>query len=509
MITFRAVLLLLAAAVSLSAIARWIRVPFPALLALAGAALSFAPIEAPFQLDPDLALVLFVAPVLLDAAYDASPRDLRFHWRALTSLVFVAVGLTTVAVAYIARRVVPDLPWSAAIALGAIVAPPDAAAATAVLRQVRLPHHIVVVLEGESLLNDATALLIYRVAVSSAVAGSAVVSQIIAPSFLPSIAGSLVAGYVLAHVSSWVLRRMTDMPSTIVVQFMGTFSVWLIADHLGMSPVLTVVAFAVTLSRFGPARTPARIRAASNVVWDTAVVVLNALAFMLVGLQLRTIVAAAPPGELRGWLVFAGAVFATVIAVRLIWVMASNAWTRPRGRHAASAAATPAWKSGLVISWCGMRGIVTLATALALPERFPYRDLLLFTAFAITLGTLVVQGLTLRPLLRTLALPDDGVVEAEIRIAREALASAALALIETERSAEAEGLRRDLELQRDTARAAHDGEGRARSVRKEILYRTLVRRRERLLQLRAEQAIGDEAFHRLEDELDIAELATR
>ena len=169
---FELVITLLLVGAVLAAVARRMNAPYPALLALAGAALALLPNVPTVMLDPRLALTLFVAPVLLDAAFDSSPRDLKRHWRAVTGLALVAVGLTVVAVAVVARWMVPELPWPAAIALGAIVAPPDAAAATAVLRQLRAPHKVFVILEGESLFNDATALLTYRLAVTAAVTGT-------------------------------------------------------------------------------------------------------------------------------------------------------------------------------------------------------------------------------------------------------------------------------------------------------------------------------------------------
>src|SRR3954468_13143013 len=184
---------MLAAAVVLLALARWLRLPYPALLAVAGAAVAIAPVNVGLRLDPELALALFIAPVLLDAAYDTSLRDLKRHWAPVASLVLIAVGLTTVAVALVVHAFAPTIPWGAAIAIGAIVAPPDAVAATTVLRELRLPHRISVILEGEALLNDASALLIYRIAVAAVLSRGAVGAEAIAPAFLLSLFGSAVA----------------------------------------------------------------------------------------------------------------------------------------------------------------------------------------------------------------------------------------------------------------------------------------------------------------------------
>src|SRR4249919_2469045 len=187
---------LILAATLLAAVARRVGAPYPVFLALGGALLAFVPGAPTLTVLPELALALFVAPVLLDAAYDASPRDLKDNWAPVTGLVVFAVGITTIAVAVVARALMPAMPWAPAIALGAVVAPPDAAAATAVLRQVRPPHRLLTILEGESLLNDASALLIYRLAVG-AVAANGFSMAAVAPTFLLSVAGSMVTGPAL------------------------------------------------------------------------------------------------------------------------------------------------------------------------------------------------------------------------------------------------------------------------------------------------------------------------
>src|SRR3954469_19146254 len=210
---------MLALAVLLLATARWLRLPYPALLAVAGAAVAIAPVDVGLRLDPELALPLFIAPVLLDAAYDTSLRDLKRHWAPVASLVLIAVGLTTIAVALVVHALAPTIPWAAAIAIGAIVSPPDAVAATTVLRDVKLPHRVSVILEGEALLNDASALLTYRLAVGVVLAGGTLNAAAIAPAFLLSLLGSLIAGLVLAWVTGKVPRRITDAPSSIIVQF--------------------------------------------------------------------------------------------------------------------------------------------------------------------------------------------------------------------------------------------------------------------------------------------------
>jgi monovalent cation/hydrogen antiporter len=330
MVLFEFVIALLLAGALLFVWSRRAGVPYPALLSLAGAAAALIPGIPVVTLEPELALVLFVAPTLLDAAYDASPRDMRDNWLPIGALAIVVVGLTVAAVAVVARALVPAMPWTAAIALGAIVAPPDASAATAVLRQLRPPHRLLVILEGESLWNDATALLVYRVAIGAA-AGGPISGWRLAPVILFTAFGGGALGWALARL--WLLfpLRRAEIPVAVLVQFLATFAVWILADQLGVSAIITMVVYAITLAQY-ESPLGARHRIASYAVWDVAVFVLNVLAFVLIGLQLKGIL-----GRLDGgwdfFAIVAIAVCAAVIAVRIAWVMTSNAMLRWKIRH--------------------------------------------------------------------------------------------------------------------------------------------------------------------------------
>jgi monovalent cation/hydrogen antiporter len=516
MLIFEWILGILLGAVLLSALARRIGVPYPALLALGGTVVAFIPGAPRIILDPELALALFVAPVLLDAAYDTSPRDLKDNWVPVTSLVLIAVCLTTGAVAVVAHALT-GMPWAAAIALGAIVAPPDAAAATAALRQLNLPHRIITVLEGESLLNDASALLIYRVAVTAATVGGITVAHA-APLLLLSVAGSLILGPVLALTYMRLMTAMDwseDRPSSIILQFISTFGVWLLADRLGLSGILTIVAYAITIARRAPATTSAHLRVPSYAVWETVVFVLNVLAFALIGLQIGPIFEMLGSGQRLRYLLVAAAVLATVILVRFAWVMSYN-WVvrrhiRRHGFHPPRPMAAPTVKSGLLVSWCGMRGIVTLAAAFALPDgaagaSFPHRDLIVFVAFCVVLGTLVIQGFTLRPLLLKLNLSDDDPVGQEVARARTAAYRAALAALDGDHSPLAEAIR--VELQVGLLQANGDGGEPADGAPEDDLRLRAVRAaREAVLAMRQSGDIGDNAFHRLEEQIDRLELS--
>jgi Na+/H+ antiporter len=514
-IIFEWIIGILVGAVVLSLLARRIGAPYPALLAIGGAVLAFTPGAPRIALEPELALALFLAPVLLDAAFDTSPRDLKDNWLPVTSLVLIAVGLTTAAVAIVAHALT-GMPWAAAIALGAIVAPPDAAAATAVLRQVGMPHRILTILEGESLLNDASAILIYKGAVTAASAATFSFADA-APGVALSVVGSIILGPVLALISMrvmGVMRRSGDTPTNIIAQFVITFGVWLLADRLGLSGVLTIVTYAITAARQAPASTPARLRVPSYAVWETTVFVLNVLAFVLIGLQIGPILENLEPERRLAYLGVGLAVLVTVIVVRIAWVMSYNTAARWRirhyGFHPPRPMMAPTVKGGILVSWCGMRGIVTLATALALPNGdggtvFPHRDLIIFTAFCVVFGTLVLQGLTLRPLLTRLDLRDDDPVGREVEHARTVAYGAAIAALDGHTSPQSDAIRVELQSALLHANGASSSEG--DTSRAGLRLSAVRAARRALLAMRANGEIGDNAFHRLEEEIDRLELS--
>ena len=515
---FEFVIALLLIGAGLTALSRRIGAPYPALVALAGAALALIPGTPTLVLDPQLALALFVAPVLLDAAFDASQRDLRANWRAVAGLAIGAVALTIGAVALVARWLVPEMSWAVAIALGAMVAPPDAAAATAVLKQLRPPQRLLVILEGESLFNDAIALLIYRLALGATIAGVLPARQVV-PMLLFTLVGSVVLGLVLSRVILRLTARVQDVMVAIVFQFCSAFAVWIIAETLHLSGILTMVVFAMAASNIAAQVTPARTRIPSYAVWEFAVFVLNVLAFILVGFQLKGIVQRIETGTLVRYLGVAAAVCVATILARLVWVSGAAAVGRLRARRRSGGAGggrkdtALSWRSAAVAGWCGMRGIVTLAAALGLPTGFPHRDLVLFTAFAVVLATLVVQGLTLRPLMNALHLEDDRSVENEVRLARAETLRAALAAI-GQGDPMSDVLRRRYEVMLERAEAQLAGRDRAHSdtgrrlVESEaaIVRRATAAERQRLLALRADGTIGDAAFQQIEQELDLEEL---
>jgi CPA1 family monovalent cation:H+ antiporter len=514
MATFEWILGLLLGAALLASLARRVGQPYPTFLAIGGALLAFVPDSPRWTLDPQLVLTLFVAPILVDAAYDTSLRDLRLNWRPVTGLVIAAVGTTVIAVALVVHWLVPGMPWAVAIALGAIVAPPDAAAATAVMRQLKLPHRLLKIIEGESLLNDASALLIYRLAIMAVMAGHLGFADF-APVFLLTVIGSVLAGMACAYAMTPVTAAIRDVSISLIVQFATTFGVWIVAEKLGLSGILTLVAFAITIARQDGAQLPAHMRVPIFAVWESVVFVLNAFAFVLIGMQLRPIWERLEVGGTRSEaLATAAVVLGVTIAARFAWVMIYKAVMNWNASHAAHGA-QPKKSAGsaIVLSWAGMRGIVTLAAAFAIPESlpdgtpFPYRDLILLCAFAVVLGTLVLQGLTLKTLIRRMRLIDDDPVGREIRLGRTQAYGALLDTIKDDETLPGKLLRKEygavVEMNADLAHDAPVNEVPGGPLRR----RALAVARQRAFELRRDDQIGDDAYRVLIQELDWAELS--
>ncbi len=500
MALFESTLTLVLIAIFLLQISRSLTIPYPTLLALAGVIVAALPWAPSIEIDPELAMALFIAPALLNASFDFPVHLLKRFWRPLLALAGMAVLVTTAAVSWVGVAVA-GLPLAAAIALGAIVAPPDAAAATAMLSRLDLPRRTVRVLEGESLLNDAVALLIFGGAVG-AVSATSVTALL--PRLAIAVPAAVLLGIGCAWIKIWLYPRMIGTLRNNLFEFAMTFTVWIVAERLQLSAVLAVVAFAMTLGRYMPARQTSHDRMVSYAVWEVAGFMLNVLAFLLLGLQARSIVERLTPGEIGHAFGFALLVLATVIGARIAWVavynLLSQAWARWAGGNPA-----PPFRHTVLVSWCGMRGLVTLATALALPGDFPGRDLIVLSALTVVLGTLGLQGLTLAPLVRRLGFETDRSFDRELAQARVQLLDAAVESLDRRQDYAAQKL---LHVLRGERGLAEDGQNpREVSAVSHLRRRTIIAERRRLLQLRATGAIEDDVFHALLQELDWAELA--
>jgi NhaP-type Na+/H+ or K+/H+ antiporter len=372
-------------------------------------------------LDGHTALALFIAPVLLDAAFDFPLAAIRRLWRPLIALAVVAVLLTTAVVAWIGWAFA-GLPIAAAIALGAIVAPPDAAAATTVLQSASLPRRTVQVLTGESLLNDASALLLFGAAV--AVQSHGGIDSSVAVRLSLAIPGGIALGLFFGWCFSFILPWTRGSFGGNLLEFVNTFIAWILAERLGLSAVLCVVAMAMYIANSPKVEITARNRVQSFAVWGVAVFVLNVVAFLLMGMQARQIVAGMEPERIREAAGFAGLVVLGVIVTRMAWSLLYNLLARSSATLRGPLK-PPSFAQSVVVGWCGMRGLVTVATAFALPADFPQRDLIVLAAFGVVLVTLVLQGLTLSPLIHWLGLSRGEDPEVELNRARHALADAA------------------------------------------------------------------------------------
>ena len=520
---FEVLLGLLAASVALALLARRLDVPLAVVLVLGGMALALVPGLPTVELDPQLALVLFLPPLLQASAYRTDWPAFRANLRPILLLAVGAVLFTAAVVAATAKLLVPDLPWAAAVALGAIVAPPDAVAATSVLKNFRIPKRIVTVLEGESLLNDASSLVLYRFAVSATMAGTVSFGEA-SLSFVAAAAGGTVVGYLVGRAAMWVFARLEDTLLDILVTFLAGFAAYIVAEHLHVSGVLAAVACGLVLGRQQHAAFTAQTRLESAAVWGFVEFVLTALVFVFIGLELRDLLArledeAYGPWQLAGLGV---AVSAALIASRFVWLFPATWLPRALSPALRERDPMPPWSHVTVMSWAGMRGVVSLAAALALPADFPGRDLILFLGFCAILATLVLQGTTLGPLIRRLGVsepedePANPAVTPEAIEARGAAAAAAMDAVaekldDPEHAAVAEDLLRDLRVRAKRAEQARDDAetGQQREAARLGLRLAAIEAARAKLLAEHKEELDNEAMAALVEELDLEERQIR
>jgi monovalent cation/hydrogen antiporter len=493
---FESLLILLLAAIVLLQVSRRLSLPYPSMLALAGTAMALIPGVPHLPIDPETALALFIAPALMDAAFDFPIGTARRFWLPLLVFAVGGVVVTTLLVAW-AGHAVAGLPWAAALVLGAIVAPPDAAAATTVLSATSVPRSTDAILRGESLFNDAAALLLFGAALSVQSAGGLTTGT--AVHLAVALPGGVLLGIGIAMVTTRLSRFVAGTLGGVLLQFVTTFLTWIAATRLGLSAVLTIVASAMTIARSSGGRNSARMRVHSYAVWGAVVFVLNVMAFLLMGMQARTIVARLSGDGLDRALLFAGLVVAIVIVARLIVAIGFNrgyAWILRRRGEAERAN----WRQALLASWCGMRGLVTLATAFALPAAFPERDVVVLAAFGVVIATLVVQGLTLGPAIRLLKLDLGRDGPDEFAAVQGELAHAALTALDSVDEEEAAPLRAIYGFTHEAVSASDKG---MRLVRfREHAMAAIGAQRDLLEQARAENRVNVDEYNWLLEDLD-------
>ena len=512
---------LLVAVAGLSTLARYLSVPYPIVLVVGGALLGFVPGLPEVKLDPEVVLVVFLPPLLYGSSIYANFGDFRANLRALTLSTVGLVLATMCAVAWAAHALIPGLPWEAAFVLGAIVSPTDPLAATTIMRRLDAPRRLVSSIEGEGLFNDATALVAYRVAVAAVVAGSFSLADA-GLEFVLGAAGGVAIGFAVGWIVAEIRKRTTDAQVSITISLLTGYAAFVPADAIGASGVLATVTAGIYMGIRGPQILPARTRLQGYFVWDILDFIINAILFVLIGLQLRAIVdglSGYSASTLGG---YALAVTGVVVGTRLVWFFTVPYLIRAIDRRPAQRARRVGARWRLVMAWSGMRGAVSLAVALALPlyvasgDPFPERDLIVFLTFAVIFFTLVVQGLSLPALIRRLGVSDGGAdtdeeVRARLIATKAAIAQLdALAGEEWTRDETVERMRALYEYRkrRFAARAGKiedDGYEDRSLAYQQMVQLVLGAQREALLRMRSEGKLSNEVMNRILRELDLEE----
>jgi monovalent cation/hydrogen antiporter len=508
---------LLVSVVVLGTVARLVHIPYPIVLVIGGLVMGFVlgPDDT-VTLDPELVLVIFLPPLLYSSAFFANLHDLRRSMRVISVQAIGLVLVTMCTVAVVAHEVVDGMSWEIAFVLGAIVSPTDAIAPVEILRRLRVPRRMVSVIEGESLLNDGTALVAYNTAKAAVVSGF--VFWDAAGDFVVSAGAGIGIGLVAGKVLVEVRRRINDIPTEITISLLSAYAGYLPAEALDVSGVLAAVTTGIVVGWKAPEISTASMRLQGFAVWEILTFLLNALLFVLIGLQLPMILQGLEDqtaGTLLGW---AAAVSAAVILTRLLFTELFTRFIRFVDRRQVQRERRASWRHRLVNGWCGMRGAVSLAAALALVEGFRDRDVVLFLTFSVIFATLVLQGLTLPLLIKALHIEDDGADEREELIGRRAAVEAALQRLEElgaqewTRDDTTERMRMMYEYRRRRfavrAGELEDGDGldaiETRSKRYQKMVRSvLTAQRQELVALRNRGEISNEVMHRLERELDL------
>jgi Na+/H+ antiporter len=510
---------LLLGVAALAVLARLLGVPYPITLVVGGSGIGFIPGVPSVELEPELVLLIFLPPLLYGAAFFTSLRDLRRNARPIALLAIPLVGVTMTAVAVVAHEVI-GLGWGESFVLGAIVSPTDAVAPAEIMRRIGAPRRLLTVVEGENLTNDWTALVLYRFAVAAVVTGSFSLVEATGKFVLTGLGGlaiGLVAGWIVKQVRS----RLDDPPTEITISILTGYAAYLPAEELGASGVIAAVTVGVYMGWHTPQLTTPTMRIQGISVWEILTFLLNAVLFLLVGLQLPRVIediTGYSAGELIVWGLLISLV---VIVVRLLWGFTVTYVIRAIDRRAIQRSRRASWQERLVVGWAGMRGSVSLAAALALPletdagAAFPARDLIILLAYVVILVTLVGQGLTLGPLIERLGVTDDGSEEREEVAARVRVAEAALARIEEladqdwARPDTLDRVRGMYDYRRRRFAARGDGDGDQYEERtgayQRVMHELFDAQREELIGMRNRGDISDEVRRRVERELDLEE----
>lgn len=512
------ILICLVVVALLTVAARKIRVPYPILLTVGGVILALIPGLPSIRLEPQLVFDLFLPPLIYPAAVFTSWRDFRTNLRPILLLAVGLVLLTITTVGYVFHYLV-GLPLAVGFVFGAIISPPDAVAALAVTQHLRVPRKIVVILEGESLVNDATAFISFRFAVVAALTGSFSLSHAILQ-FLLVAAGGIAVGLAVGWLATRVQMLLDDPPVQTMLSLLTPFAAYFGGERLHVSGILAVVIAGMYYGWRAPRILSGRMRLQALPVWEMLVFILNGVLFMLIGLQLPQVVHAAAPGSALHVTRLAVLVVSAMVLVRFIWMFGAGYLPRLLSRTLRHEDPAP-WQHTALIAWTGLRGGDSLAGALAIPlalpggAPFPGRDLVLLLTFCVIFGTLVLQGLTLSPIVRWLGIVDDRITEKEERMARLKANEAALARVEGSapaRRARPEVLERLRAEYLDRIRQLRSEGPHEETVTplfaadfEDLAREALQTERDTVIQLRNEEAINDLALRRIQHDIDLAE----
>jgi CPA1 family monovalent cation:H+ antiporter len=512
---------LLLAIVALASLAQVLNIPYPVVLVIGGALIGFIPGLPQVELDPDVVLVVFLPPLLYGSSIFANFGDFRANLRGLTMSTIGLVLATMCGVAWVAHEIVPGMPWEVAFVLGAIVSPTDPLAAATIMRRLDVPRRLVSGVEGEGLFNDATALVAYRVAVTAVVAGSFSLAGA-GVEFVLGAVGGVAIGLAVGWVISEIRRRTTDVQVSVTLSLLTGYAAFVPADAVGASGVLATVAAGIFMAIRIPKILPARTRLQGTFVWGILDFIVNASLFVLIGMQLRSVLdglAGYSADTLAG---YALAVAGVVVGVRLVWFFTVPYLIRVIDRRPAQRLRRVGAQGRLIIAWSGMRGAVSLAVALAIPltiddgSEFPLRDLVIFLTFAVIFVTLVLQGLSLPYVIRSLHVDDGGAgADEEIRARLMATKAALQQLDELEREEwtnddTAERMRGlyGYRKRRFAARAGKiedDGYEERSLAYQPTVQLVLAAQRQALIDMRAGGDLSNEVMNRIMQELDLEE----
>jgi CPA1 family monovalent cation:H+ antiporter len=501
-------------------LAFWTRnwsVPYPTIMVLVGGILALVPGLPDVQLTPDIVFLVFLPPLLYAAAWQTNLREFVYNLRPITMLALGLVLVTTMVVAWVTKFFVPEMPWAAAFALGAIISPPDAIAATSITQRLRVPKRIVVILEGESLLNDASGLVAYRLAVAVA-AGELFSWQGALSYFVIVCAGGLAIGCIVGRLVMQVHKRLDDPVIETVCTLMTPYAAYIVSESIHCSGVLACVCAGLLVRSQAIELFSAPTRLHATAVWESVVFVLTGLTFIFIGLGLRSVVVSIrSESNLGPYLWTTLAVLVATVVVRLAWIFPAAWLPRLLIPGLKSRDPIPPASHLLMIGWTGMRGVVSLAAAMALPSDFPFRNMILFVVFGVILGTLVIQGISLPFLVRALGIAGGGRSGMEQEIdARLALLAEANLFLEMQQSAgmpseEVEYLRTHFRTQSDawlSRLGLEEEEGLIENqsgICQRTYLRTLHRQRHRLHQMARDSLIDESTVQKLERELDMEE----